>query len=561
MYVYFKKNTIVKNIQLYFKIFKLYKLMIQKWILGIFAILFLVTFSPAYAQHHSGSLAPPIDFDGLKVALSTMLSPEDYTFTDSKNANLSIRFFDSDTNMNIKSVTYRVQIFHEDNLVANEYFFDEDGKLDLEIKPKAGCQEQELWKCTKYYGEKHAIAGAYYARGESFPVIQGPVFDKSGQYNVKVSIVGATNPKTMTVKDLLFETFVNIPQKETFLIKTANAQEYPISIKSYNSEISNFSYDEMSGKISYEILFSEKHDQQHEFNSKQLISMQKGFLSFKQGYDVDVLVEGVKLQNNLVEFDISPPNENIIRIDIPHEELLLKENKHGTDQPLRVEIVSGDVINLNYLDFDFENGFSANVSWNSNSEAGKKIPFTFSFFDINGNHAKEMLFAYSIIDSSGKEIWSNIGTSQTYLGILAPYGIVQEAILIPTNDQYELKLILTGQDSQNFAELLTSKLDFSISQPIQQEKKSTTVPSWIKNNAGWWADGIVGDQEFVQSIQFLIKEKILSVSVTESKSTESQGIPIWVKNNAGWWSEDLISERDFVKGIEFLISQGIIRVN
>jgi len=535
--------------------------MSQRWILVIFAILFIITFSPAYAQHHSGSLAPPVDFDGLKVALSTILSPEDYTFADTKNANLSIRFFDSETNTNIKSVTYRVQIFHEDNLVANEYFFDEDGKLDLEVKPKTGCQQQELWKCTKYYGEKHAIAGGYYARGESLPVIQGPVFDKSGQYNVKVSIVGATNPKTMTVQDLLFETFVNIPQKDTFLIKMANAQEYPISIKSYNSEISNFSYDEMAGKMSYEILFDQKQDHQHEFNRKQLISIEKDFLDFRQGYDVDVFVEGVKLQEDTVEFDISSPNQNIVKINIKHEELSLIENKHGKDRPLKVEIVSGDAIDLNHIDFDFENSFSANVAWDSNSKAGKKIPFTFSFFDINGNPAKEILFAYSIADSSGKEIWSNIGTSQTYLGILAPHGSVQEAILIPTNDQYQLKLILTGQNSQNFAEFFTSKLDFSISQSIQKEEKTTTVPLWIKNNAGWWSEGIVGDQEFVQSIQFLIKEKILNVSVTESKSTESQDIPIWVKNNAGWWSEGLISERDFVKGIEFLISQGIITVN
>lgn len=528
--------------------------MIEKWILGISAVLLIFTFSPAYAQHHSGSLAPPVDFDGLKVALITILSPEDYSFPDAKNPNLSIRFFDSETNTNIKSVTYRVQIFHEDNLVANEYFFDDDGKLDLEIKPKTDCQEKELWKCTKYFGEKHAIAGAYYARGESIPVIQGPVFDKSGQYNVKVSIVGATNPKTMTVKDILFETFVSIPQKEIFQIKDANAQEFPIEIKSYDGEVSNFIFDEESSKISYE-LQSGKHVQHHDANRKQLITMQKDFLSFNEGYSVEVFVEGVKLKKDLVEFDSSSPTENIIRINIP------KEDNHGSDHPLKVEIVSGDAINLHNLGFNFQNGFSANVSWDSKLEAGEKIPFTFSFFDKTNDPAENILFAYSITDSGGNEIWSNIGESQEHLGILAPHGVLQEAVLIPTNDKYQLKLILTGQNSQNFAEFFTAKSDFSITQSPPQEESTSSVPSWIKNNAGWWSEGIVGDQEFVQSIQFLIKEEILSVTVTESVATESQDIPIWVKNNAGWWSEGLISERDFVKGVEFLISQGIIRVS
>ena len=38
------------------------------------------------------------------------------------------------------------------------------------------------------------------------------------------------------------------------------------------------------------------------------------------------------------------------------------------------------------------------------------------------------------------------------------------------------------------------------------------VPSWIKNNAGWWADGTIDDNSFVQGIQFLIKEGIMSIT-------------------------------------------------
>ena len=35
----------------------------------------------------------------------------------------------------------------------------------------------------------------------------------------------------------------------------------------------------------------------------------------------------------------------------------------------------------------------------------------------------------------------------------------------------------------------------------------------------------------------------------------SDKIPKWVKNNAGWWSEGMISDREFVKAVEFLISR------
>ena len=38
-------------------------------------------------------------------------------------------------------------------------------------------------------------------------------------------------------------------------------------------------------------------------------------------------------------------------------------------------------------------------------------------------------------------------------------------------------------------------------------------------------------------------------------------IPGWIKNNADWWSEGLISEDEFVKGIEFLVENRILIVN
>ncbi|MCV0392745.1 MAG: hypothetical protein K5790_05550 [Nitrosopumilus sp.] len=536
----------------------------MKIILGLVLVIFVTSITPAFAQHHSGSTAPPIDLGGINVAVTSILSPLDFIFEDSKSANLSIRFFNTDTNINIPSVTYRVQIYQEDNLVANEYFFDEDGKLDLEIRPTTGCQDQNLWKCTKYFGEKHAIAGGYYARGDSRPIIQGPVFDKNGEYTIKVSIVGATNPKTMTTSDLLFETFLSIPLKETFVVKTANAQEYPIVIKSYDSQISNFSFDENSSKLSYEMSYELESEQDHSSKNTNIIYLQKNFPVFKQGYDIGVYVEGIKLPDNAIVYDISSTDENILRISIPHEEMMQIETKLNSKNSnnMNIEIISGQKTELHHLDFTFENGYTANVTWDSKLTSGKEIPFTISFFDNSKNLAKNTLFAYSISDSSGKDIWSNIGSHDQHLGLLAQNGVIQESILIPKDGKYQFKLILTGQNSKNFDSFFTSKSDFSFSSNnLLSEQQTTVIPSWIKNSAGWWADGIVADSEFIQSIQFLIKEKLLIVNTNQVNTNNSEEIPLWIKNNAGWWAQGLISERDFVKGIEFLISQGIIKVS
>ena len=87
------------------------------------------------------------------------------------------------------------------------------------------------------------------------------------------------------------------------------------------------------------------------------------------------------------------------------------------------------------------------------------------------------------------------------------------------------------------------------------------VPDWIKNNAGWWADGQIPDSAFIQGIQFLIKEGIMIIEIpTEIDSEDIEEVPGWVKNTAGWWAEDKIHDITFVKGIEYLISKGIIVV-
>ena len=90
---------------------------------------------------------------------------------------------------------------------------------------------------------------------------------------------------------------------------------------------------------------------------------------------------------------------------------------------------------------------------------------------------------------------------------------------------------------------------------------SFKIPSWIKNNAGWWADGIIDDNSFVQGIEFLVKEGIIVVDSTSQGNEESKEIPTWIKNNAGWWVDGTIDDSTFITGIEFLVKEGLISVD
>ena len=86
------------------------------------------------------------------------------------------------------------------------------------------------------------------------------------------------------------------------------------------------------------------------------------------------------------------------------------------------------------------------------------------------------------------------------------------------------------------------------------------LPSWIKNNAGWWADGSIDDDAFLNGIQYLIKENILSVTEGNNDFETSSEIPEWVKKTAGDWADDVISKDDFITSIQFLIENGMVSV-
>ena len=104
---------------------------------------------------------------------------------------------------------------------------------------------------------------------------------------------------------------------------------------------------------------------------------------------------------------------------------------------------------------------------------------------------------------------------------------------------------------------------FEISNKLEKpsEDKIIEIPSWIKNNAGWWAEGTIDDNSFVQGIQFMIKEDVISIqNIPESSSETTDIIPSWIKNNAGWWAEGTIDDNSFVQGIEYLVKVGIIDV-
>jgi hypothetical protein len=131
------------------------------------------------------------------------------------------------------------------------------------------------------------------------------------------------------------------------------------------------------------------------------------------------------------------------------------------------------------------------------------------------------------------------------------YGLAPNFVVPPQVDDYlEITVPIFASEES------------TIPDPTPVPTPTQNIPSWIKNNAGWWADGSIDDDSFVQGIQFLIKEGIMQIpSTSQGDSSGSNEIPSWIKNNAGWWADGSIDDNSFVQGIQFLIKEGIMSIS
>ena len=85
------------------------------------------------------------------------------------------------------------------------------------------------------------------------------------------------------------------------------------------------------------------------------------------------------------------------------------------------------------------------------------------------------------------------------------------------------------------------------------------IPSWVKNNAYWWADEKIDDSAYISALQWLISNDIISIPIHElPHQDKASTIPPWIKTNAAWWALGQIDDNAYVLTLQWLLSNEII---
>ncbi|NIP62561.1 MAG: hypothetical protein GWN01_02860 [Nitrosopumilaceae archaeon] len=135
-----------------------------------------------------------------------------------------------------------------------------------------------------------------------------------------------------------------------------------------------------------------------------------------------------------------------------------------------------------------------------NSEAKMKI----DFLKKESEEIQEHIDYTLSVTKSNEELF-NVKLTHTSTGaVTIPYQF-------PENGKYTITINVSGILFQPIPE---ESVSFPVSIGDESDSSGETktdIPQWIKNNAGWWADGQIGDSDFVQGIQWLIKNGIMKI--------------------------------------------------
>ncbi|MDA0756764.1 MAG: peptidase [Crenarchaeota archaeon] len=513
-------------------------------------LVFFVTFSIGTAfGHGAGIEASPLIFtNNRQVKVTVELLPSDFYKSDQKI--IKIDAYDQTNRATVENASFKVKIFNDNQLLLDERFYTQDGNLILEVDPEIIVTNRNSIEIS---GEKNNF-GLWEKTDESPLIITGPIFDKGGIYTFKITL--DAQDKNGTLSNVEFEVQVSVTFVEYYEENTGQ-KETKFRVKSYYDKISSFEYDVKKNvaKISFPFDFSETNIS-HTNVIHTEIMFPKNTLEFLSPNYYGTS-NGVELFKSSIFIDDYSEEDN----RIVHLVLLPDHLRHIKNQLKKMQIDSSSVVLPDSIDLILNKGkeiqfplktltlsekYQVDLSWDPKEiTLGESIRFIYTFRDTKDlAPIRNSDYTFTILQN-GKTIFSE----DRFAKIGADYS------------DYTFEKGQTGLTVVRFSNISGSGQQTEFAFVVGSQVKTSLVPEWVKNNAGWWADGQIPDSAFIDGIEYMIKNRIIVVSDTKQTKSQADGIPEWVKNNAGWWADGQIPDSGFIDGIQYMIKDGIIKIN
>jgi len=150
-----------------------------------------------------------------------------------------------------------------------------------------------------------------------------------------------------------------------------------------------------------------------------------------------------------------------------------------------------------------------------------------------------------------------------------------------------------GKNQYGIIILMIFSIGFILNLSEEASAEKQVIPSWIKLIAVWWGEDKISDEDFVNTLQYLVEKKIVEVpppfnvqpqcgpglvldEITDEcvihDETDNDGIFLdavkeqqktvvsLIKTTAVWWGEDKMLDEDFLNALQYLVANKILTV-
>ena len=464
-------------------------------------MLLFSSISESYGHGLGYEIMPPEMLGSKLVSLeiSSDTWPDEYT------KEITFSLFETDTGVNVEDVTYFVMLTKQ-----NEVLFDvtgqrDDGTFMLKLHTTDSDQITVEEVGSDFFG-------SLFDGGEVVNV-KGNAFSSGGLYEFKVIITTGDDYSNVLSSPLDYDVGISFLDKTSYNIDDINFGQQEIGIITYYDLINDdFAYDQSKKMINFSMPFDWSEE-----NILVTSTMHQEIIIPKTFGDLmmesfSANVNGFQVQESVLTIDDFSSQNRLVHLVLNQNDLLeISKALDGFPNKMDFSIMpSADNLPLTTMTENAQ--FEINLSWEpQNIKSG--LPTTFYFEILDAFYVdRQVSVKYDLsIFHDGKEIGQLSDVS-------ADMGLTKVKFDVPDDVSGVITLQFENLNGSDLADAIFSVVVNRIN--IDE----TSIPAWIKNNAGWWATDQIDDSSFLQGIQYLIQEEIMIIPPTES-SADSDAIP------------------------------------
>jgi len=414
------------------------------------------------------------------------------TWPDKYTKEISFALFETDTGVAVKNVTYFVMLTKQ-----NEVLFDitsqrDDGIFVLKLHTTEDDQITVEEEDSNFFGSL--------LDGNKIVNVKGNVFGSGGLYDFKVIITTGDDYSNVLSPPLDYDVGISFLDKTSHSINDINFGQQKMSVITYYELIDNdFTYEPTKKMIGYSMPFdwSEKNILVTSVMHQEIIIPKTfGDLMVKS---FSVNVNGFQVPDSVITIDDFSAENRVVHIVLNQNDILeLSKNVEGSHNNMHFSIMpSADNLPLTTMTENAQ--YKLNLSWEPQSiKSGSTTTFYYKILDAFYVDRQVSVSHDLSIFHDGEEI-GQVNSVSADMG----FSVIE----------FDVPDDVSGVMTLQFENLNGSDLAAAIF-PVVVDRVNideTSIPAWIKNNAGWWATDQIDDSAFLQGIQYLVQKGIIVV--------------------------------------------------